>query len=153
MLGKARLRRAALLQIFARVIALAADKTFVRRFRLPAAGATSAAGLVLTQVLLIGTSRERCVRLRSEVGLAGAALALLSGFILIGGLTELGPARSRAVGRLRTLGLLAVLLLGLLALFLLAPLAGRLIVTLLPDWGLLSAAFVLIALSHADFLS
>jgi hypothetical protein len=80
-------------------------------------------------------------------------LALLSGFILIGGLTEFGPARSRAARRLRTLGLLPILLLGLLALFLLAALAGRPIVTLLPDWGLLSAAFVLIALSHADFLS
>ena len=74
-------------------------------------------------------------------------------FVLIGGLTEFGPACPHAAGRLRTLGLLPVLLLGLLALFLLAALAGRLIVAMLPDWGLLSAAFVLIALSHADFLS
>ena len=153
LLGKACLRRSALLQIFARVFALAADEAFARRFRLTAAGATDAAGLILTQVLLIATSGKRRVCLRSEVRLAGAALALLTGFILIGRLTEFGPARSRAAGRLRTLGLLAVLLLGLLALFLLAALAGRLIVTLLPDWGLLSAAFVLIALSHADFLS
>ena len=55
--------------------------------------------------------------------------------------------------RLLSLALLANRLLTLLALFLLAALASRLIVTLLPDWGLLSAAFVLIALSHADFLS
>ena len=61
MLGKARLRRSALLQIFARVFTLAADEAFTRRFGLPAAGATCAAGLVLTQVLLIGTSGERGV--------------------------------------------------------------------------------------------
>ena len=151
--GEARLRRSALLQIFARVFALAADEAFARRFRLAAAGATHAAGLILAQVLLIGTSGQRSIRLRSEIRLAGAALALLSGFVLIGGLTEFGPACPHAARRLGTLGLLPVLLLGLLALFLLAALASRLIVTLLPDWGLLSAAFVLIALSHADFLS
>ena len=145
MFGEARLRRSALLQIFARVFVLVANEPAGVLAGLRAAGrrlTTFAQGFgVAAQILARLTGRALTGRLTIFlVGLAAETWFLRTGIALL-------------AERLLSLALLANRLLTLLALFLLAALASRLIVTLLPDWGLLSAAFVLIALSHADFLS
>ena len=153
MFGEARLRRSALLQIFARVFVLVANKPAGVLAGLRAAGrrlTTFAQSFgVAAQILARLTGRTLTSRLTIFlVGLAAETWFLRTGIALLA-----ERLLSLALLANRLLTLLAKLLLRLLSLFLLAALAGRLIVTLLPDWGLLSAAFVLIALSHADFLS
>ena len=144
MLAEARLRRSALLQIFARVFALAADEAF------------RALAELRTLFGLAALAQGRGVAALILARLAGRALSAGLTIFLVGLAAETRLLRAKVAlltERLLSLALLAKLLLGLLALFLLAALAGSLIVVLLSDRRLLSTAFVLITLSHADILS
>ena len=172
LLGEAGFWAAALLQIFARVFALAADeaaagtpigrRAAVSRLAVLTHGRGVAALFLagLTGRALAGRLTIFLVRLTSEARFLRAEVALLTKRLLALGLLVLGllpelllTLLAELLLGLLALFLLAELLLGLLALFLLAALTGRPVLVLLSNRRLLSASFVLITLSHAEILS